>query len=234
MIDTKKLLRFMDGYFGYGDLSAPFWFIGMEEGGEATVEHMNATLDRWRSEGCPVSVEFAPEGNTNPAFSGDRPPIQRTWGKLIAAVLASKEVEASNDAIRSYQKTTFARPNTEACLLELMPLPARKVSDWNYDQLSDIPYLRTRKEYIGTVMPRRIESLRQLVQEHQPKAVIFYGRAYFPHWCAIVGNGMPWTDRGTWKECKVKETSFFSMPHPTAYGTKTADFISLGEAIRSL
>lgn len=234
MINSERLLRFMDGYFGYGDLTAPFWFIGMEEGGEATVDHMNATLDRWHNENCPATVDIAPLGTTNPAFARDRPPIQRTWQKLIEAILTLQGVEPTTEAVRNYQKTTFARPNTAACLLEIMPLPARTTSDWNYDKLSEIPFLKSRKDYLAKVMPRRKERLRNLINSHNPKAVIFYSKIYFTHWKDIVGSDLLWTDNVRWQECRKGQTTFFSMPHPTAPGTSSEDYRLLGKALARL
>lgn len=33
MLDSEVLDQFCQQFFGYGELTAPIWFIGMEEGG---------------------------------------------------------------------------------------------------------------------------------------------------------------------------------------------------------
>jgi hypothetical protein len=37
VLDSEILGNFIESFFGYGNLSAPLWFIGMEEGGGKTV-----------------------------------------------------------------------------------------------------------------------------------------------------------------------------------------------------
>jgi hypothetical protein len=61
-------------------------------------------------------------------------------------------------------------------LLELLPLPARRKSDWIYGKLG-IPELQTRERYETTMTHGRRDRIIKLIDEHQPKAVVTYGDA---------------------------------------------------------
>ena len=47
MLDNNLLTDFAYNFFGYGNLSAPIWFVGMEEGGGNTKPEIAARLDQW-------------------------------------------------------------------------------------------------------------------------------------------------------------------------------------------
>ncbi len=37
MLDDHLLQDFIDGFYGYGNYNAPYWFVGMEGGGETVL-----------------------------------------------------------------------------------------------------------------------------------------------------------------------------------------------------
>lgn len=45
--NDDDLSQFMKTFYGYGTLSAKFWFIGMEEGGGNSFTEVQARLSAW-------------------------------------------------------------------------------------------------------------------------------------------------------------------------------------------
>jgi hypothetical protein len=58
-----------------------------------------------------------------------------------------------------------------------MPIPKPKVTKWGYEEF--IPQYSSREEYYQVVKPKRIRLLRRLLEEHRPKAIIAYGKAFW-------------------------------------------------------
>ena len=50
--DPELLTEFIDTFYGYGTYSAPFWFVGMEEGGGHTLEENLRKVTNWHNHGC--------------------------------------------------------------------------------------------------------------------------------------------------------------------------------------
>ena len=220
-------------FFGYGELSAPIWFVGMEEGGGTDRETLARELDHWDAGGRPVTMprtEDPPEGESR-WFRAHRPRIQPTWGKLIRATLTALGQPADTEAVRRYQVDRLTRPGTEMALLELMPLRSRNVRGWPYAELSDLPYLRSRKVYMETIAHKRETRLRELVVEHRPKAVVFFGEAYRDRWKRVAGTE-DWSEEAFGYAARGDGTDYFRVHHPTAHGSSNARFEALGFAIK--
>ena len=58
MLDDGLLKAYIDGFYGYGSYQAPYWFIGMEPGGEVTLDEMEARLQTWDGAGRPELEEL--------------------------------------------------------------------------------------------------------------------------------------------------------------------------------
>lgn len=237
-LDINLFHRFVTEFFGYGDLSAPLWFVGMEEGGETSLGHLLRTLENWKAEGCSPTINIVREGEPSIWFSSERPPIQRTWRQIIRSTLiacGATLAETDAEAVRRYQRDFLGRPNTKICLLELMPLPSRNLAIWPYSDMIQIDYMQSRSAYMDELLPARIATLRHLIEKHKPKAVIFYGASYLSHWKAIAGADVEWTQGQSFGvSCVSGEMPFFSVKHPTAFGVKDAIFTELGNTLRKL
>jgi hypothetical protein len=230
LLTDDKLTAYIENFWGYGDLSAPIWFVGMEEGGETDETSFNAMLNNWEKAGRPQVVDIHPTENAedNRWFNTDNPPIQRTWGKLIRAVLQANCDKVSNDTIRSYQRHRLGRPSGETCLLELMPLPAPATKNWPYRDLSNLAILESRRAYMDGICPNRIYSLRNIIKEWRPKIVVFYSASYLNFWKEVVGYEKVWMEFDGWKRLKDDETHFYCIKHPTSHGATNALYDELG------
>jgi len=235
VVNNELLEEYIRLYFGYGNLNAPIWFVGMEEGGEPDPFKFNEILKRWADGGKEHVVDIAPEETALNSrwFGSEKPPIQKTWGQLIRSTLVARDKEPSLNNIRAYQAKRLARPEDETCLLELMPLPAKNVKSWHYHELSNLSYLKSRKEYMDHIAPARELALAQLIETYRPKVVVFYSVKYFNRWQNIVGNGSNWSEQSFGETTNSKGTAFYCVPHPTAFGMKNSDYEALGEHMRA-
>jgi hypothetical protein len=232
----EALDEYVSRFFGYGDLNAPLWFVGMEEGGEPDSSYLSRRLHSWSHIGKPsvADITSGQDVNKSPWFSSNKPPIQRTWGKLIRATLISNGEDFSLGSIRKYQAQRLARHAGETCLLELMPLPAKKLTSWPYATLSGLDYLSSREAYFEAVAPSRRRKLSSLIEQHRPRAVVFYSSQYFLQWKEVAGGEANWEDKSFGKEASNGNTSFFCTPHPTAFGTTNETYEALGKRLNQL
>jgi len=234
LISDQLLEEYIERFFGYGNLSGPIWYVGMEEGGEANVENISSILERWVDNGKTNVHDIAPAKSapTNPWFNQGSPPIQPTWGKLIRSALHAIGEEVSNESIRRYQANRLARDDSETCLIELMPLPSKSIETWTYDEISDLSYLKSRKIYMDQIAPARKIALARLIKTHRPKIVVFYSSQYLDDWIDVVGAGTVWMDKAFGKIAKSVGTTYYCVPHPTSYGVKNSNYDDLGQSMR--
>lgn len=236
-IDDDLLQRYVGGFLGYGNLGAPFWFIGVEEGGGESCEQVAERLEVWRRRGeqevedladfhRAVGLEkwFAPE-----------PPIQKTWGGYCRILLTTKgEQGVSADRIRQYQACELGRLAGESCLMELLPLPSPSVSRWSYPSWSRLPYLQDRKIYLDYFAEMRATYIAHLVAHHKPKVVVLCGlsAAYLRFWQII---GSPFLVHREWPagmKCRFGPrdwtTQFVVISNGGAHGVSNAYYDGVG------
>ena len=210
------LERYIQCFFGYGNLKSQIWFIGMEEGGDTDEVSLQKELSDWKKLGCPIVRDIAPAGiiGTNRWFSSESPPIQRTWGKLIRATLRALKEPTNNEHIRKFQRNRLGRTGGGNCLLELLPLRSPNVGSWRYHTLSALPYLQSRKTYEAHVIDLRKNVLRELLDQYFPRVVVFYGMKYNHHWREIVGSNVVWSKGEYGKVAVQGRTRFYIINHP--------------------
>jgi hypothetical protein len=229
--NAELLNAYMQNFFGYGSLSSPLWFIGMEEGvGEESLENR---LDAWETLGKTPTIDIREfhrminearwfsHSNIHPAN------IQRTWKGLININLAYLGMPGGKEAIRKYQIEKLA--TDDLALLELMPLPHKSLSYWNYQHIYP-----NRNLYINQIAPQRIGWIKKQVVEFNPKAIIMYGTTppYPDYWLKIAEkplqahNGLSWVKKG--------KTIYVACLHPVAHGVTDAYFTEIGRFLKSI
>jgi hypothetical protein len=229
-LDDGVLEAYIEGFYGHGRYSAPYWFIGMEFGGGNSEAEIVSRIEGWYDRG---GEELEELGGDARWFRGSAP-LQPTWKQLMRIVLSAEGLPVDNQALRDYQKTKLGRAGGLDCILELLPLPSPGLDKWLfYPQNSRLSYLKDRVTYASYVMPGRIEHLRRRVQEHQPGAVVFYGKGYEQWWRAIAGVDLEASGIERVSVARVGGTLFVSMPHPTARGLPNAYFEAIGRLVGS-
>lgn len=236
MLNDQLLELFMNGFYGFGNYQAPYWFVGMEEGGGNTSEAIAKQLELWDKAGREELMDvaqYARDMNIT-RWYGDNPRLQPTWKHLIQIVLTAEGQPFDKDAMREYQKNVIGTKGGNTCLLELLPLPAPNVSSWLYRDISSLPYLTSRKTYRDYVTPLRIAHLQNRIRKHQPKAVVFYGSGYDSHWKSIAGVDDWETSSDGWSYVTHNSTLFISSKHPVAHGAINEYFQNIGKLIAEI
>lgn len=191
MLDDELLQDFMTSFYGYSDYAGDYWFVGMEEGGGDAFAEVERRLQLWDQRGRleleDAAAYHAELGEVR--WFGPRPRLQPTWNRLIRIALSAEGQDVQTEQVRAYQRDQLGRHGSPNCLLELLPLPSPSLGHWLYAQHSHLPALATREAYMRHYAAPRAEHLRQRIDQHKPKAVIFYSvnPNYLRWWQAIAG-----------------------------------------------
>jgi len=165
-------------WFGYGTWSAPYWFVGMEPGGD---DHPDLYTS-WEACGSGSLVDAARhEDEWNKIVPADlqmhhfatKPTIQRgTWQPLIHIVLGFTN---SNEDPHSYQRDKLGRVHGKTALIELSSVASPALSPQSLKR----PY-----------EAERIAAIRQHLESETPgpELVVFYGITYAKQYSEVAGG----------------------------------------------
>lgn len=230
----------MSSFFGYGNLSSPYWFIGKEEGGGTSLEENFQRILVWEKLGKSSTVDSIQYHQTLGFSERELQKIQPTWTKLIQVLL---ELEGKNsldkELRRSYQRHLLGRTDSDHCVIELMPMASRSTGLWLWKEIfAEYFDLKNRRDYFSQVVPQRKQSIKDLIAKHKPKLVMFYSTQvdYVPHWKEIssvsVFASKKLSEKFSFYWKKTPDTLYVITPHPTAHGLTVNDFQSIGRFIR--
>jgi hypothetical protein len=223
----------MSGFYGYGRWDAPFWFIGMEEGGGNSSDEIARRLSVWEELKGPELAdlhEFHDRlGVTR--HSGPTARLQRTWAALTRIALAAEGRPSRLDDVRRYQGTKLGSGTGQTAIIELLPLPSPSTKHWLYAE-STLPELASRDEYRRALAPHRIAHLRDKLLRHRPQLVVFYGIQYRSYWDSIAQTEVKKLD----SLADARPTAhplFVLAPHPASRGVTGEDYEKIGRLVRT-
>jgi len=236
VFNDELLTSFIDNFYGYGNYQAPYWFIGMEEGGGETFEEINMRLQAWQQRGRQELEDLAEYhkaiGITK--FFIDPAKLQRTWNKLIRILLAAEGRDTSILNVRDYQSNYLGRTGGSSCLTELLPLPSPGTNKWlHYAEHSKHSFLATRIKYECHVKPLRILQLRNMIAKYKPNTVVFYGTTKLNDWNNIADIHLNILKSHEVYYGSAKGTTYLVVKHPVSYGATNMYFQNIGALIRS-
>ncbi len=236
--DDQLLQSFMSSFYGYGNHAAPYWFIGMEEGGGDSFEEVASRLAVWDQRGrCELEdiADYHIElGITHPF--AEKPKLHPTWAKLIRVLLTIEGEPPTREQVRTYQQQHWARSGGSVNLMELLPLPSLSIRHWLYAEHSSLVELKSRDEYRQVWSTLRIKGLQARIQAHQPKSVIFYRFGYLPYWNEVAGAELQPALSGAIYAYRNSSTVYIVLKHPAAKGADmTSDYFhEAGQFVRSV
>jgi hypothetical protein len=230
-----RVNEFIHKFFGFGNLKAKYWFIGMEEGGGNTRTEFENRIDAWVKLGKNTLVDVAKyhEIIGINKFFNDPVKLQSTWNKLIRIYLSSQGLQTNTDAVRLFQKTQLGRIDQNTSLLELLPLASPSTNQWLYSSWVDYPLFKSREIFRERMVPLRIKSLQWLIEENQPTVVVFYGQSNEKYWEKVVSTPLIFVKILDIKHAKGKGTLFVSIKHPVYKGLTNEYFHQIGYWIRN-
>lgn len=230
-IPDSPLNDFINTFYGYGNFSGKYWFIGMEEGGGDTLDEIQRRINLWDRRGrheledlCGYHLEL---GITQ--FFTEPTKSQSTWNKLIRLVLSTRLDAFMLDDVKAYQRERLGRWEQDTALIELLPLPSPSTSHWLYSAW-DIPHLRTRATYRQHYAPLRVQAIRAKIAQYQPSAVVFYSLGYREWWQQIAN--VEFVPNGRFFTASDEHTRYVMAPHPTGHGVMSEDYHAIGHWLR--
>lgn len=210
----EELDSFASGFYGYGDLKSPVWFIGMEEGGGSSADDVTRRIRAWQERGRMPLEDVAQyhDAITPDGFKAIRK--QNTWSALSRIQLSYGSDKVTEITVRSHWQEKLGRWGSLTCMMELNPLPSPGIKAWNYPKFTKIPFLASRITYNERYRQNRISSIRDMLMRHSPRAVVFYGKKYEPFWSDIAGVNF---EKSQLHSHAMKGgINFVSMHHPNA------------------
>jgi hypothetical protein len=228
---SDLVLGRIKNFWGYGNLDSDIWFVGMEEGCDGSINKLIKRFEATANgEVFDIYDDMRHDADHIRWFE-ERAPTQATYRKLIYLLLYFyTKKEPSLDDIREYQIRHFGRKLKDHAVLELMSLPCRslKPKDWVYAS-SGIKGLSSRKEYLKEYKPERIKRLRELIQKHKPKFVIFYSMVYLEDWKHVAQ--VPFQEVMEKKLYVEKDdcTVYAVVPHSVAHGMSNDDWSQIAK-----
>lgn len=239
---SKSLLStFMSNFFGYGNLNAPYWFIGKEEGGGKDLAENFRRILTWEGFGGTTTVDTIKYHQRLGFTEHQLTRIQPTWTKLIQILLVLEGKDPQSiDLRREYQRNHLGRASGSNCCMELMPMASRSTTLWHWQKMfAEYFGYKNRHDYFAQVAPERRLQLKKLITIHKPKVVVFYSsqQSYIDQW-RLIAEVEEWNWVNISKSFKYgwarkNGTLFIITPHPTTHGIRNTDFPVVGEFIRT-
>ena len=164
-------------FVGYGNLAAPVWFFGFEEGlgrmkdGDAETNlksrgNFNETMDLYNAHLGLV------EGGRKVDIAVD-PPTTQVWKFMAKIMLARSGCRDWLDPnlVKTYIKKDLGRSGGETFLTELSPIPSKCSRDGSW-----IARFKAWDSGIDAKIKQRAVALGKLISDQSPPKVICYGR----------------------------------------------------------
>jgi hypothetical protein len=223
--------EFARNFLGYGTYQAPFWFVGLEEGGGDSAEELARRINAWHSRGRRELEDLVDYhsaiGITQWLNPG--PTIQPTWKGYIRTLLAARGLPTDPNAVRQYQASRFGRADGETCLLEINPLcrPSTEIPAYaiGTEGLTDPETVRAR------YTQARVDRIRARITAHRPSVVLIAGLGNRDWAQVLAGGELTPTQVVKGLECWTRETDgtlYLLTNHPVAWGIPNAYFEGVG------
>lgn len=236
-IDHKLLESYMTGFYGYGNESALYWFIGLEEGGGDSLDEIKRRVNVWSEMGGKSIYdlyEYHQKIGIEKWFDDQDNILQPTWSRYCKIILAStNDHDPTRDEVWDYQSQYFGRKEGKELLAELRPLPSPKKNFWIYNTLN-IPYLKSRESYEKYITPLRINFLRTLFMDKKPKMVLFNSKSQnsLNAWKQIFDISYKQDDEFDYLLGKDGETYFFITNNMTSGQVTNQELYKMGKIIK--
>src|SRR4051794_34854405 len=113
-LDNALLQSYINDFFGYGNLEADLWFVGMEEGVDNPNEpydEINRRIVQWNLRGRYTVEDLAKYHHAIDIshFFNPGAKLQRTWLGLMKIMHTSRGILAEKDELLKYQIDKLAR-----------------------------------------------------------------------------------------------------------------------------
>lgn len=180
MISLEEFQNILN-FIGYGNLEAPLWFIGVEEGTEKKPRTLCWSLE-WelqvRTSWSPVMDMYDAHTTLRNSYwvTLDFPWAWVLIAQLTRGILHHAPDWSSFDKAYGYIYNHLGRATSDTLLGEALPLPFRYRQHWPFEYRELYP---SREVYEQAIFPTRIAMWKELIKQHRPSAVICYGTLWY-------------------------------------------------------
>lgn len=233
---------FLKNKFGYGSWDAPYWFIGMEEGGGCSCGDVINRISSWgpSNDGLEDLREYCARIGEDKWFIGEN--RQPTWQWLIRLLTAAAPEFRAENAELAFQQHRWGRRGGTSCVVEFSPLPSLGTSVWRYgewcpqgvfaNQLTRRQALWNANGLGATRVASLRERIAQGVRAQTLKWIVFYGKkpefqVYFEQIAGQQQGGAEIVNpRMTGRMVEVEGAQIRTLftTHPTARGQRRRRF----------
>lgn len=215
--------------FGYGCWSAPFWFLGPEQGmSKCGSDTLEARFTAWQKLG---SLELDDckrfheeigwfQWHAEQRKPSGKPYLQSTWRRLIAARLGYEGKEARDEDQWAYQREHWGRHHQETCVIELSGIAANSLVEQ-----------RERNKFLD----KRLENVIAKVNKIEPAFLIVYGKTAGckKAWAKLASDSEHLSSSTSIAEIRRREDTLIAWTgHPTMQ--KIRDWHELGYELKRL
>ncbi|NCB26667.1 MAG: hypothetical protein EOM62_14515 [Bacteroidia bacterium] len=173
------------GFLGYGNLSAPVWFVGLEEG-------LGGADDEQAARSLQVRGAFAPamdlrQGCLND-FDIEKDPLPRTqtWRWMAKIMLARNGETDWWGKVEPYIRERLGRSEGETFLTELSPIPSRTHADKRRKE-----WFKKNEPLFEDKLEKRQKELRSMLKDRAVRGdaplVICYGNGHRDRFAEFFG-----------------------------------------------
>ncbi len=213
--------------YGFGTWDASYWFLGPEQGMSKNEDELDRRYAAWRNLGgreLDDCLEFHKEID-DPRWHGDRATPQRTWTRLISALIGFG-AEGVNDRL-SYQQRHWARHpgrtiEANTCVIELSGIAAHGLG-----------VQRDRKSYLES----RLAKIDYEMRCHRPNFLILYGKTAGCRraWSVLTSDAENLVQCSSGVQVRKLGNSLIAWAiHPANFGQTIAQWQVLGQELRNL
>lgn len=175
---SKQQIDRLVQFQGYGNPRGRVWFIGIEEGGGGENNLRNR-----------LHPDFAPIMDNHKAhellgihqYHTGKRLRQPTWWTMSKVMLGLDEgkLNPKSDELRSYQADRLGRKDGNTFLTELFPIPKPEANKWQ-EEYEELLGYESLENYQNEVRNVRIDLLKRMLKEYEPRYVVAYGKACWP------------------------------------------------------
>lgn len=228
----NEIDEFAAEFYGYGELNAPLWFVGMEEGGGESAKDVTQHIRTWQKRGRKRLEDLAEYHDEIVDGGFAKITRQNTWTPLSRIQLSYENRSTTTSDVGKHWRETLGRWRSKTCIMELNPLPSPSINTWNYPKFTDISFLADRVAYNARYREKRIHSIKNMIKQGSPNAVVFYGTKYHTFWAQIADA--EFEKMGLHSVARNGNVTYVSMHHPNARirGKTNEYFSELGAFLR--
>ncbi|MEO6045064.1 MAG: hypothetical protein ABIQ47_14265 [Tepidiformaceae bacterium] len=167
MRTLAESFQVLNRFKGFGEPKSALWFVGIEEGGEWSLEDLQSDLVELYAKPQPEL-----DGRANQKGKPHRTPVYPIASRVALGLFNPSRTFTSDD-VRDFQHRKLGRWKSDTFLTNVYPLGKKSRTAWpeHYQLLG----FKSAAACRASVVEDRLALLRELRQKHAPRLVVCHG-----------------------------------------------------------